>query len=254
VGGRHGIGWQTAAFVGVLGFMGVWWLAAVRYDNPFLMPTPWQTSLALWEAVRDPWVWENLGLTMRRVGTGFGYAVCIGVPVGFLMGSSLWARRMLDPVIDSLRQVPMMAWVPLTIVWFGLGDGPTVFLIAFVGVFAVILNTIAGVENVPLDLRHAARSMGARRANVIADVVLPGAFPDILTGMRVALGAAWMSVICAEFIATSAGFGYLMVHAQTMMETDRLMALMVLGAIIGFLLDRGLLLLRNTLAGWKAVS
>ncbi len=237
--------------VSVLALIGVWQAAAMLYGNTFIMPTPWMAISAFGKDAIDPWIHENLLLTIRRVMTGFGYALVIGVPIGYLMGYSMTARRYIDPLIDSLRQIPMMAWVPLTIVWFGLGDGPTVFLIAFVGVFAVILNTTAGVEGISKDYYNAARSLGAKPWSIFAHVIVPGSFPGILTGMRVALGAGWMSVICAEFVATSAGFGFLMVDAQTRMETDRLMGLMIMGALVGFTIDRMLLLTSRVLARWK---
>ena len=232
-------------------FVAVWQLAANYYNSGLLLPTPAKTMMKLLAVTQDPSVLKNLLITLERVMTGFAFAVGIGVPLGFLMGYSESVRQAIDPLIGSVRQVPMMAWVPLSIVWFGLGEGPTVFLIAIVGVFPLILNTIAGVRSISPDYYHAARSMGAGNGSLFFHVILPGALPDILTGARIALGNGWMSVICAEFIATSAGFGYAMVEAQTRMETDKLLALMVMGALVGYMLDRGLQGLNGTLAGWR---
>lgn len=232
-------------------FLGLWQLAADQYNSKLLLPTPVQTAQKFVAIVQDPSVLKNLMITLERVLTGFSFALAIGVPIGFLMGYSEKAMHAFDPLISSIRQVPIMAWIPLTIVWFGLGDGPTVFLIAMVGVFPLILNTIAGVRGISKDYYHAARSMGAGPWSIFAHVIVPGSLPDILTGARLALGSGWMSVICAEFIATSAGFGYAMVEAQTRMETDKLLALMVMGAIIGYLLDRGLQGIHLSLAKWR---
>ena len=99
------------------------------------------------------------------------------------------------PFINSLRQIPIMAWVPLSIVWFGLGDGPTIFMIAFSGIFTIILNTIAGVQDISKDFYNAARSMGANTLDIIKDIVVPGALPGVITGIRLAIGMGWMSVI-----------------------------------------------------------
>jgi NitT/TauT family transport system permease protein len=142
-------------------FIGVWHLAALSYHSDLLLPPPLKTITALWRALQDLSVLKNLALTLRRVLTGFGIACAIGLPVGFAMGTSKVFFQVLDPVISSVRQVPMMAWVPLTIIWFGLGDGPTLFLIAMVGIFPVILNTIAGVRAISPTYYHAARSMGS---------------------------------------------------------------------------------------------
>lgn len=126
---------------------------------------------------------------------GSGMALGIGLTLGFAMGASTVVHKLIDPIIGPLRQVPIMAWVPLTIVWFGLGDGPTLFLIAMVATFPILLNTMAGVQSVPQNYYHAARSMGAGRLALFTRVTLPSALPDIITGLRIGLGAGWMSVI-----------------------------------------------------------
>jgi len=174
---------------------GIWQLAANHYHSEFLMPSPGKTMVTFTSVVHDPDVIKNLLLTMRRVLTGFLYAMMIGIPLGFLMGYLKAAMHLLDPLIDSLRQIPIMAWVPLTIVWFGLGDGPTVFLIAFSGTFPIIINTIAGVQKISGDYYNAARSMGARPWSIFAHIIVPASLPDILIGGRIAIGAGWMSVI-----------------------------------------------------------
>ena len=132
---------------------------------------------------------------MRRVVTGSVYAFVIGFPLGMIMGYSPRLLQWMSPFINSLRQVPIMAWVPLAIVWFGIGDGPTLFLIAFSGVFTIILNTIAGVQDISKDFYYAARSMGASTLSIIKDIVIPGSLPGVLTGLRLAIGLGWMSVI-----------------------------------------------------------
>lgn len=175
--------------------LAVWQLAANHYHSEFMMPSPWKTMLVFPSVVADPDVLKNLLITLRRVLTGFVYALLIGVPLGFLMGYFKGAMLLFDPLIDSLRQVPIMAWVPLTIVWFGLGDGPTIFLIAFSGVFPVILNTVAGVKKISKDYYNAARSMGAGPWSIFSKIIVPASLPDILIGGRVAIGLGWMSVI-----------------------------------------------------------
>ncbi|MDE7038990.1 MAG: ABC transporter permease subunit [Lachnospiraceae bacterium] len=141
------------------------------------------------------YVLENLAITMRRVVTGSLYAFLIGFPLGMIMGYSPKLLQTMSPFINSLRQVPIMAWVPLTIVWFGIGDGPTIFLIAFSGIFTIILNTVSGVQDISKDFYNAARSMGANTLNIIRDIVIPGSLPGVLTGIRLAIGLGWMSVI-----------------------------------------------------------
>lgn len=229
----------------------IWHIAGQRSSNYTAIPTFSSVLKAFIQALADPRVHSNLAVTMRRVMMGFGYAFAIGAPIGLLMGYSDGANRALAPFINSARQVPMMAWVPLSIIWFGLGDGPTVFLIGFTGVFAVIINTISGVHDIDRNYYHAARSLGASRVQVIRDVVMPGALPGLFTGARLAIGLGWVSVICAEFIATSAGFGFLLIEAQTRFRTDRLLALMAISGLVGFAIDRLTLLLGRVLMKWR---
>ena len=149
----------------------------------------------LYYSVTDMYVIRNVAITMRRVLTGSLYAFVIGFPIGMIMGYSPRGLQLMSPFINSLRQVPIMAWVPLAIVWFGIGDGPTIFLIAFSGIFTIILNTVAGVQDISKDFYNAARSMGAKTFDIIKDIVVPGSLPVVLTGVRLAIGMGWMSVI-----------------------------------------------------------
>jgi ABC-type nitrate/sulfonate/bicarbonate transport system permease component len=175
--------------------VGIWQFMSDQYRSDLLLPPPWKTAKAFVFAVTDVDTLRNLLLTLRHVATGFGIALSIGMTFGFLMGYSKTVMQLVDPVMGGLRQVPVMAWVPLTIVWFGLGDGPTVFLIALVGTFPILLNTIAGVQSISKDYFHAARTMGAGSWSIFKDVMVPAALPDVLTGTRLAVSAGWMSVI-----------------------------------------------------------
>lgn len=173
----------------------IWHFASAAYKSDLLLPPPWKTAKAFLLAIQDIETLKNLLLTLQRVTIGFGIALFIGMTLGFLTGYSKTAMQLIDPVLGTARQVPVMAWVPLTIVWFGLGDGPTIFLIALVGVFPVLLNTVAGVQSISKDYYNAARTMGASSWSIFKDVMAPAALPDILTGMRLAVSAGWMSVI-----------------------------------------------------------
>ena len=186
---------NVAALIGLAVICIIWFAAAHIVDKPFLFPYLEDVFKEVGFSLTDLYVLRNLGITMRRVLTGSLYAFIIGFPLGMLMGYSPQILKALSPFMNSLRQVPIMAWVPLAIVWFGIGDGPTIFLIAFSGIFTIILNTISGVQDISKDYYHAARSMGASTFGVIKDVVLPGSLPGVLTGLRLAVGLGWMSVI-----------------------------------------------------------
>lgn len=175
--------------------LGIWQMSAMHFDNALLMPYPMETLKAFIYCITDKETVINILITLQRVLKGFLYAMIFGLPLGFLMGFSKSAQKLLGSFIDSIRQVPIMAWVPLTIVWFGIGDGPTIFLIAFSGVFPIILNTIQGVRNISKDYYNAAASMGASRLSIFIHVIVPASIPYILTGARIAISSGWMSVI-----------------------------------------------------------
>ncbi|PTN32255.1 ABC transporter permease [Desulfonatronum sp. SC1] len=167
----------------------------MSFQSTLLMPSPWLSAKAFYHAALDPQIHADLLITLWRIFLGFLVAVVIGLPLGFVMGYSRTFLSFLDPLITSLRQIPIMAWVPLAIIWFGLGNGPTIFLIAFAGIFPMMLSVVAGVQDISTDYYNAARSMGASNRSILIDIVLPSSLPSIMTGMRLALSAGWMSVI-----------------------------------------------------------
>ena len=229
----------------------LWYFAAKWIDRPMILP---DFSETMGEFLRDwiePRVLLNLGITLCRVLTGTFYAALIGTVLGLSMGYSEMALQLISPIVNSIRQVPIMAWVPLSIVWFGLGEGPTVFLIFMSAVFPLILNTVSGVSSIDRNYINAAKSMGAGTAAIYRDIIVPGAMPGFLTGLRLAVGAGWMSVICAEFIATNKGFGYLLIEAQQRLQTSKLYSLMIMSALVGLFIDQLIRLLERKLTGWR---
>lgn len=175
--------------------LGIWNISAIRIGSSLLLPKPLDVLDGFITCLTDVEIVKNVFITLQRVLKGFLYALIFGLPIGLIMGFSTRFDSILSPVVDSVRQVPIMAWVPLTIVWFGIGDGPTIFLIAFSGVFPIILNTIQGIRSISKDYYNAARSMGASPFVIFTNVMLPAALPDILTGARLAISTGWMSVI-----------------------------------------------------------
>lgn len=173
----------------------IWEIYATSKNNALIMPKASDTIKQFFLCVTDMEVILNIAITLGRVLKGFLWAMVIGVPLGFVMGISEFANKLIGGLVDSIRQIPVMAWVPLTIVWFGIGDGPTIFLIAFTGVFPVILNTIQGVRGISKDYYNAAKSMGASKLSILKDIIVPATLPDILTGARIAISSGWMSVI-----------------------------------------------------------
>ncbi len=172
-----------------------WQQLAGHYGNDLLLPPPWKVTKAFAQALGDKMILENLLLTLQRVLIGFALALVIGGTLGLLMAGFRPVMQLVDPLVGLLRQIPVMAWVPLAIIWFGLGEGPTIFLITLVAVFPVLLCTVSGVQGVNRNFYHAARSMGSSRVSLFYKITISAAMPELLTGMRAGLSAGWMSVI-----------------------------------------------------------
>lgn len=172
-----------------------WYLAARKISIPLLLPTPLATAKAFMGSLGDAKIMSNVSITLLRVIKGWLLALSVGIPIGIAMGLSKKFNYVFGGLMNSLRQIPMMAWVPLTIIWLGIGDGPTLFMIALNGLFQVILNTNQGVLGISKDYYNAAKTMGASKWSIFYNIVIPGALPEMLVGARLAIGSGWMSVI-----------------------------------------------------------
>jgi len=229
----------------------VWHFAAIAIDRSIVLPNFADTMRAFFASWTDERIMTGLFITLGRVLRGFGISVAIGLPLSLLMGYSRTLRDFLSPMMNSIRQVPIMAWIPLAVIWFGIGDGPTLYIIVISSISPLMLNTIAGVMNIDPNYINAAKSMGASTPKIFLTIVLPGALPNFLVGCRLGVGLAWMSVICAEFIATAEGIGFLLVEAQHRFQMPRLYALIIMTAVVGYFMDRVLLLLEKSLTSWR---
>ena len=173
----------------------IWYFASKSIKSELILPSFEKTAREFVTGWTNKRVMTNFWVTIKRVLTGVGYAIIVGTIIGIGMGYSKKVYNALSPIINSIRQIPIMTWVPLSIIWFGLGEGPTVFLIFMSAVFPLTINVIDGVANIDQNLVHAAKSMGASLPNIIKDIIVPGAFPSFLTGVRLAIGGGWQSVI-----------------------------------------------------------
>jgi len=186
-----------------------------------------------------------------RVFAGFGWGVALGIFLGLLIGLSKVTERVLDPTIQVLRNIPVTAWVPLSLVFFGIGNAPAVFLIGLGAFFPAVINSTHGVRQINITLYKAARMMGANERELLARVILPAAMPSILTGVRLAMGIAWVLVVVAEILAVRSGLGYLLNDAYLFYRNDVLIAAMLSIGLLGFLSDRLVILVRDMLLTWN---
>ena len=194
---------------------------------------------------------DTVLFSARRVAEGFAVAVVVAVPVGILIGWSALLARLVDPLIQGLRPIPITAWLPFSIALFGIRDSGAVFLIALGAFYPIVVNATAGARDVRLNLVRAARMMGASNTDLLLRVVFPNALPSILTGMRIGLGVAWTAVIVAEIVAVKSGLGYVLWDAYYVGRMDVVLADMVSIGLAGFLSDRLMLLVSGWVLHWK---
>ncbi len=230
----------------------LWW-GAVLASGSVIFPTPGQVFAGLAELAADGSLWDHIGASLLRVATGFAMAVTVAVPLGLWMGRVDAVYRALNPLFQMLRPISPIAWIPLTILWFGVGDASPVFLIFLAAVFPMIVQTAAGVHAIERRYLDAARNFGVPRGTVLRQVVVPAVLPEIVVGMRIGLGVAWLVVVAAEMIAPRSGLGYLIIDARNAGNRyDLVVAGMLVIGVIGLLLDLGMRRLeRHRLVGWR---
>jgi len=215
----------------------LWWTVVVA-SGSVIFPTPLQVAAAILSLVADGSLWRHIGSSLFRVGTGFLVAVAVAVPMGLWMGRVDGAFRMLNPIFQIMRPISPIAWIPLAILWFGLGEVSPIFLIFIAAVFPMIVQTAAGVHTIERRYLDAADNFGVSRATKFRQVIIPAVLPEIVVGMRIGLGVAWLVVVAAEMIALRSGLGYLIVDSRNAGNRyDLVVAGMIMIGLIGLLLD-----------------
>ena len=248
---------QVTLSIGTLAvLLTVWWaVAALQLISPLFLPPPQQVlakllTIAGPQGFMDATLWQHLAASLTRIVLALVAAVLIGIPVGIAMGLSPTVRGILDPIIELYRPVPPLAYLPLMVIWFGIGETSKILLI-YLAIFApVAMSALAGVKSAQQVRIRAARSLGASRAQVLWFVILPGALPEILTGLRIGLGVGWSTLVAAELIAATLGLGFMVQSAGEFLATDVVLAGIAVIAIIAFLLELGLRALQRRLTPW----
>ncbi|HEX3125581.1 MAG TPA: ABC transporter permease [Rhodanobacteraceae bacterium] len=229
--------------------VGAWW-AIVIATHSVVFPTPWQVVTGTVELIRDGTLWQHIGASLFRVGTGFGLAVIVAVPLGLWMGWVKGAYLTLNPLFQMLRPISPIAWIPIAILWFGVGNMSPIFLIFISSVFPMVVQTVAGVHTIEKRYLRAAANFGVSRSTLFRQVVIPAVLPQIIVGMRIGLGVAWLVVVAAEMIALRSGLGYLIIDSRNAGNRyDLVVAGMIIIGLIGLLLDG----LMRLLEGLKVV-
>lgn len=228
--------WQIASQIGAL--------------STRILPSPENVVLAFWRLSASGELWQHLAISSWRALVGFAIGGSIGLTLGLITGLSRQGELLLDTSVQMLRNVPHLALIPLVILWFGIDEAAKIFLVALGTLFPIYINTWHGIRNVDRGLVEMARSYGLSGWRLFAQVILPGALPSIMVGVRFALGLMWLTLIVAETISANSGIGYLAMNAREFLQTDVVVVAIILYALLGKLADVSALLLERLWLRW----
>jgi len=227
----------------------IWHLAAVFLVRSALFPPPWPVLERAWVLIEDRILQEQVVASLRRILQGFLIGSAVGIPLGLAIGSFRPVRLLLEPWTEFFRFIPAVAMITVSVIWFGIGEESKVFLIAYTTVFVVIISTAAGVGAVGRDKVRAAQCLGATRLQVFALVALPATVPYILTGMRLAMANAFVTIVAAELVASNDGLGKMLWDARLFMQIEDIFVALISLGLLGFATDRVFRLLIRAFAG-----
>ena len=214
-----------------------WWIAVVVSHSPYF-PTPGQVALGIAELARNGTLVQHVSASLMRVLVGYVSAAAIAIPLGVLMGWFPAFNTAINPVVQMLRPISPIAWIPLAILWFGVGNMSPIFLIFLASFFPMAVGAASGVSAVEKQYIRAARNFGITGVRLLRQIVVPAALPQIIVGMRIGLGIAWLVVVAAEMVAIDSGLGYLIIDSRNAGNRyDLVVASMVVIGVIGYVLD-----------------
>lgn len=252
---RRAVSARLVSAITILVLLAAWTVAAsLQLVSSVFLPSPAAVWAKFVVVARDGFVdatlIQHVAASLWRVFAALIAAILVGVPVGLAIGISRIGRGVFDPLLEFLRPIPPLAYLPLIIIWFGIGEPSKILVIAIAMLAPVALSTAAGVRGVSRERIDAARSLGATRAQVIRHVVLPSALPSILTGLRIALGAGWSTLVAAELVAATRGLGFMIQSAAQFLVTDVVVMGILVIAIIAFALEFIIRRIERVLVPW----
>lgn len=233
--------------IGVVVLLMIWQVMSVAYNIQQILPPPLAVARTIVDTLTlnyaqrwlyGPNIYQHLAASFTRMISGFAISAIFAIPLGLLVGRSLAVREYVDPVIRALYPIPGIAWIPLAILWFGLGNTAVIFVVFIAEFFPLYFNTEAGARNINPILVDAGRCFGAKRLTLLRRVILPASTPYIITGMRIALGGAWRMIVAGEMLASQTGIGSVLMESRYQFRATDLMMAMILISIVGFATER----------------
>lgn len=216
------------------------WQAVVSLGNysEYLLPTPLLVSEGIRELVRDGQLWNYVWVSLLRFGAGYLAAALLALPLGLLFGRCplLWSA--IDPLVQVLRPISPIAWFPLISLWFGIGNLPAIVIIFIAAFYPILLSTVVAVRTVPPLYLKVANNFGASQVSVLRDVIIPAAFPQITSGLHIAIGSAWIFLVAGEMLGVRSGLGYLIIDSRNNLRTDLVIVGILLIGLSGLVIDR----------------
>lgn len=230
----------------------LWWYVTTFGNTPeSILPKIGTVGKTISEMLKDGSLQKDLATSLKRVLEGYLISAVLGIILGTAMGMSDTVKKIFYPTVTTIRQIPIMAWIPLLILWCGIGETSKVVIIVIASFFPIMVNTLSGIGSTPLEYIEVARLYKLSRLKTFMRVYLPHALPNIQTGLKLGLGVSWMAVVAAELIASTSGIGYKMSYARTLMRSDIVIICMIVIGIIGILMDKILTVIFNLLTPWE---
>lgn len=231
-------------------FLALWQAMHLWNGNPLQLPSPLAVASAMWDLALGGELLQHASISASRLLIALCIAIALAVPLGFFMGLSPRAESYIDPLVEMLRPISGIAWLPLALFIFGIGNTLPVFIMVYVGFFPILLNTVAGVRQVDRRLVAASQTMGVGRAATLRYVIVPAALPSVMVGVRLAFAGSWAAIVAAELIGAPSGLGFAIEWYRQLLMTPKVFGFIAVIGVVGYLCDLGLRTLQRRLTPW----